>query len=625
MMKRIVALMLCLVMLVLCLAGCAKNEDDKGAYIRMYISEPIFDLDPLSAFDNQSTLQVVSLLFEGLFYADENGKPKKGLVDDYDYFADEDTDTYTLTLTLNETGWSDGVPVSALDVQYTFRRVFNAQSSAMSMLYDIKNAREIAKGNVSYLDLGVEVKDPQTLIIHFEKDIDIDTFLPVLCSPALYPVRAEMVEKNADWAKSPEDFVCNGAFTVVSMDYNEKDGFVLERNRYYYRDQQKDAEDESVRPYRIIVDYTTDPMDQLDTLNTDQKNAVYYFGHIPLEARTDDAYAKLLKKADVTDSPSTHVYYLNQNAVINGEKLFTDADVRNALSLAIDREEIANAIVYAEAATALVPNTVLNRADKKKEFRDWKESLFKKAKEYLSATANMSEAKSLLEEAGVDASDYSFTISVSAYAEDHIAIAEIVAEAWEELGFNVTVKKLGVTPIMTTNLSGKVVESGAYQSLYQQALKGGDFEVIALDLVANSPTAFSYLAPFAKEFSGNGYQLNPAEDYPLNPHITGYDSEEYNDLIDRAFEAEKEKDRAELLHEAEAMLMEDMPVIPIIYNKSVSLVGKGLSKVISTSFINIFKDKSSFYCNADFRKAKLKNHWEIAIRDGFVSEKKDEE
>ena len=66
MMKRVLALILCLASVLLCLAACAKDENDKGAYVRMYLTEPIYDVDPLNAFDNEATLQVVSLLFEGL-------------------------------------------------------------------------------------------------------------------------------------------------------------------------------------------------------------------------------------------------------------------------------------------------------------------------------------------------------------------------------------------------------------------------------------------------------------------------------------------------------------------------------------------------------------------------------
>ena len=599
MMKRVLALLLCLVMLVPCLAACSHGENDKGAYIRMYLTEPVYDLDPLEAFDNEATLQLVSLLFEGLFYADENGKPKKALVDKYKFVEDEDEGEYYLRLELKQTSWSDGVQLTATDVQYAFLRLFDNETShpAVAMLYDIKNARDIVKGDQSVDHLGVEVVNNTELIIHFEHPVDKDTFLSVLCSPALYPVRYDIVDYNEHWAKKANTLVCSGPFKVRSMNFSEKDGFVLERNAYYYRDREKDKLDKYVNPYRIIVDYSTPAVDQLKLFGSEAAGGVHYFGHIPLSARTSAEFQEILKKADVTDAASTHVYYLNQNAVINGDKLFANTKVRQAMSLAIDRNAIAEALVYAQAATGLVPYTLRNRPDRKTEFR-------KKAEEYITASANLEQAKALLQEAGINPSSYSFSITVAAYDEDHLATAELVKAAWAALGFKVNLRQLGVTEIRDK----KDNRTGMFESDYQAALKSGDFQVIALDLVATSTDAFSYLAPFAKDFSGNA--MNPIT-YAATPHITGYDSAAYNEKIEAAYSAEKMKDRANLLHEAEGILMEDMPVIPIVFNQNVSLCSKKLKRVDST-----------FFCAATFTDAKLSGYWDIALAEGFVEDLK---
>jgi glycerol dehydrogenase-like iron-containing ADH family enzyme len=109
--------------------------------------------------------------------------------------------------------------------------------------------------------------------------------------------------------------------------------------------------------------------------------------------------------------------------------------------------------------------------------------------------------------------------------------------------------------------------------------------------------------------------LNPVYDekgqlvYTLNPHITGYNSENYNAKIEAAYAAEDVNVRTALLHEAEAMLMQDIPAIPIVYNQNVSLCASQLSRV-----------SSSFFCNAVFNRAKLSGYWKIALRDEFVKE-----
>lgn len=615
MMKRVVALLLCLATLVLCLAGCSHGDEDKGAYIRMYLTQPIYDMDPLTTFDNEDALQIVSLLFVGLFEADEDGKPQKSLVDDYKYVADKDENKYTLTLTLKTTNWSDGVPVSANDVQYAFSRLFRTEisSRAVAMLCDIKNAREIIAGNTSEDHLGVTVVDSTTLEIEFEGPVDIDAFLLVLCSPALYPVREDIISMNGDWAKKSSTIVCSGPFMVRSMKPDEKDGFILERNSYYYRNRSKDDLDKYVTPYRIVMDCVTSPEEQFKLYNAGEAGTVYYFGHIPLSVRTDSAYADVLKKVKVSDAASTHVYYLNETALIGGEALFANATVRQALSLAIDREAIASALVYAKPADGIVPYTILNRTDRGTEFR-------KKAESYLATTANVEEAARLLAEAGIRPANYSFAITVAAYDEDHMATANMVMAAWKALGFNVTLNALGATEVteITEDSAGneKITGTDVWDDAYANALNTGNFEVIALDLVATAPDAFSYLAPFALSFSGNAINMDTSvnPNYDLTPHITGYNSEEYNAKIEEAFAADKAKTVAEKLHEAEGILMRDLPAIPIFYNQDVELASSKLGKI-----------ESSFFCNAIFTKTKLSGYWKIALRDGFVEEEKGDE
>lgn len=611
--KRIVALLLCLVSVVLCLTACAKNEDDKGAYIRMYLSEPVYDLDPLTAFDNEAALQVISLLYEPLFYAEDDGDVKKGLVDDYEYVKDEDNDKYSLILYLKETCWSDGVAVSAKDVQFSFLRLFdtNVSHPATALLYDIKNARAIVAGD-SKDHLGVSIVNNTTVEIEFERDIDVDDFLVNLTSPALYPLRDDVVEGNENWAKSRSSIVCSGPFQLRSMNLTAEDGFILERNAYYYRDRTKDDLDKYVTPFRLIVNYKKDAVEQLKQFGSEDKGALYYFGHIPLEARKDGSFAELLEDVKTSDAASTHVYYLNHKVAP-----FGDANVRKALSLAIDRNAIVDAVVYAKAAEGLVPYTVLNRPDRDAEFRD-------KVDELISAGANVEEAKRLLSEAKITPSAYSFSITVAAYDEDHMEMAKLVQAAWKALGFNVSINDLDVKPIMEwvdddPNDAIPPVEeaTGMYTNPYREALQSGDFDVIALDLVATSPDAFSYLAPFATAFSGNAinmdYNTNP--NYDLTPHITGYQSEAYEAKIEEAYAAEKNRKTAKLLAEAEKILIaDDMAVIPIVHNQDVSLRSKQLKGI-----------DTNFYCNANFIKAKLKNHWELALRDGFVEEKVEEE
>ncbi|NLW74678.1 MAG: peptide ABC transporter substrate-binding protein [Clostridiales bacterium] len=593
MIKRILSLILCLVFAIPLFAACNNdksngNDDeiDKGAYIKMYLTDLVYDLDPMFSLNNKSQQKIVSLLFSGLFRLDENGKVKKDLVKSYKVSFDDNAKEYKMIIELEQTYWSDGTPVDAADVIYAWKRILDVENSnpAAPLLFDIKNARAVVEGYMSIDDLGVTDPDHLVLEITFEKKIDVDRFILNLTSPALVPLREDVVGRNEDdWAKKPATIACSGPFTLRTADYTAgKEIMVLERNPYYFRDKNKDPLDISVTPYRLIIDFSLSDEELRDKFDNGE---IFYIGEIPLSLR--EYYAD---SAKVADEMSTHVYYLNQKAEINGEYLFANENVRRALSLAIDRDTIAKSVVFAKAATALVPYGVFDSMSPKKLFRDAGGAI-------LATAPNIAEAKSLLSSAGVDPSMYSFSISVRAEDEVHVMIAEMVQTAWQELGFDVSLNKIRAIVNDDFNPLINEVPQDIMDDLYNEALYHGDFEVIALDLVAPLPDAFSILAPFAKAFAGQAIATITSGENPIMPHITGFDDEEYNALIEQIFAEDDYAKRTSLLHEAEAKLLEKMPVIPIIFNQDAYVISRELSRY-----------SSSYYQNRLFAKLKLRNY-----------------
>lgn len=615
--KRLMSLLLCLVMLLTSLVACGTSDTDqtdeenvdKGAFIRMYLTDEVFDFDPMYAYNNESALKVISLLYEPLFTLEKNGKVKNALAKKYTITRDDNAKEYKMLITLNETYWSDGTVVTADDAVYAWKRILEveANSDAAALLYDIKNARAVKEGEVSVDDLGIYAVDDSVLEIEFERDIDYDQFLVNLTSYALVPLREDIVSRNDDWSKKPATISCSGPFTIRAVSYeDENKGLTLERNAYYYRDRLKDALDKYVTPYRLIVDYTMSADEIMAAYNNGE---LFYVGEIPFSVRADYA-----GKADITDALSTHVYYLNENAIIDdgtlktetvittdadgkevktevttgGTKLFANAAVREALSLAIDREAIANAVVFAKAATALVPPAAMEQYSTKKMFR-------KIGGDLLATSANVAEAKSKLSAAGIDATKYTFSIAVREGDEAHVAIAEMVCEAWKSLGFNVSVKEVGVIVNDDVNIATDEVAKDIRDDIYNETLyriNGLDYEVIALDYFALNGGAYSMLAPFAKGYTGQAVDMNTL-DYAIPVHQTGYNNPEYDALIEKYYETGD----ATLLHQAEELLMKDLPVIPIIFNQNATLTSKDLKNV-----------QANFYCVGYFKKTSLKNY-----------------
>ena len=599
MIKRITAFLLCALIAVPCFVSCGSdiNADNPGAYISMYLTDEVYDFDPANAYKNEAALRVVSLLFAPLFTLDEDGDVEGELVEDYDIYENKGTGEYKLTLHLAESFWSDGTAISANDVVFAWKRILEVESSssAAALLFDIKNARKVKEGDLSIDALRIYAVNPTTVEIFFEEKldengdpaIDYDGFMRNLTSYALVPLREMIVSRSDDWAKKPATMVCSGPFTLRKVSYDKDNrSLTLERNAYYLRDKGVDDLDKNVTPYRLVIDYTkTDE----EIMAAYEAGEIFYVGDIPYSVRADYA-----DKAYVMDLMSTHTYYLNEKAVINGKTLFADAAVREALSLAIDREAIAEAVVFAKAATGLVPHGVYNENSHKKSFRSVGGDL-------IATGADMAAAKAKLSAAGIDASKYSFSIMVAAYDEVHVAIAEMVCAAWCELGFKVKLNKLDVEVNDDIGTTGDVA-TDIKDDIFMETLKEGSYQVAAVDLVAYSPSAFGVLAPFAKGFSGQGMNMdlkdaNGDPYYVIPSHETSFDNEEYNALIEKAFATTSSSEKATLLHEAEELLMKELPVIPVLFNQAATLCREELSGIYH-----------SYYCYDIFSEAELENY-----------------
>ncbi len=712
--KRILALVLCVFMLVPLFSSCSNELVE--SIMQVYLSHQVYDLDPLNAMTNDAQLKVVSLIFAGLYKLDDKGKVQDDLVAKTEVVNLEDKGEYIIRITLKETCWSDGSAVSSDDIVYTFKRVLKAQNSnaATAMLMNIKNAKEVKAGTVSVDDLGVTAPETDVVEISFNEFITEDMlqeFKLSLTSPALFPLRESYVQGKPDWAKKPSSLVCSGPFIVRKVSYeNGRGQMILERNEYYFRNRERDAEDKYVTPYRLVIDFGVTAEQQLELYESGQ---VVFVGEIPLSKREE-----YKSKVTLVDTLSTHTYYFNQNASVYNKgysdeviqyfntygdlktkeagtvaasydaalnawntwstkykeevsltfpefpeapqkvlgfyadddlvafkaavvdynakveafkaeyaimklekelppvvpavpeptheaKLFADANVRKALSLVIDREVIAASVVYAKPATGLLNDKIFYGVNAKTTFRS--------QGSIIATSKNLAEAQSLIAASGITPSNYSFSIRLRAADEVHVKIAEQVAAAWCELGFDVAVEPIDVMVNDDLDPSTKELVTDIRDDLFdEEVVAAGNYQVMAFDLIAQSPSAFSVLAPYAFDYTGNSTVSGAMKSH--NPHQTGYNSEAYGELIDKAFNAESADERAQALFEAEKLLVDtDAAVMPVVFNQTAHMIGGDLSaRSLSQSYYGYFY----------FNKANLKG-WED-YRESYFPETSEE-
>ena len=560
-MKKLICALLTAAMCATLFAGCSTLKgEEKGATINVYIGSEITDFDPALAYIDDSAVKVLGLVYEPLTRINAKGKVENALMKSYKTIENEEKNDYRMEITIKETKWSDGRAVTADDVVYAWKCILDPEFScaAASLLFDIKNAFDVKMGDSSIDDLGLAAVDTDVIEVQFEGKVDYDLFLENLACLALVPLREDVVVRYENFGTKVSSMVSNGPFAVKGL--SEGESLMLERNVYYYRDTDNDdALDKYVLPYRLVIDYT---MSEDELTAAYENDEIYYLGDIALDKRADYE-----DDAEISDLLSTHSYIFNTT-----NELFASADVRNALSLALDREAIADIVTYAEAATGLIPDAVY---DKKVG-----DSFRENGGDLIAVSADAAGAKSLL--AGKSGS---FTITCRSNAAD-IAIAEYCKDAWKALGFDVSIKKLDAAD-------------------YMEAYVAGDYDVIAVDYQSLSTDAFGALAVFAPKYSGMGIDIQN-DNYDPVPYIPGYANDDYSALIDSAL-AEKDREaRSSILHDAEKLLMDDMAIMPIIYNQDAYVFN---SKVLS-------KVKDYYMGYRNFNRLTMKNWRDYEETDG---------
>jgi len=219
-MKRVVALALALIMACGILVGCKNDNTDKGAIIPINLTSERFNVDPGRVFYDAEAMKLSGLLFEGLTRLTEDGKVEKALAKNWTTRIDEKKGEYILNIELNKTWWSDGRQVIAEHVVYAWKRALDPASNnpAASLLYDIKNARKVKSGEMTVDDIGLAAPEDFIVEVEFEGPFDADEFMKRVASPALVPLREDVVSKNpTTWATRIDTVVTNGPFTIKKM------------------------------------------------------------------------------------------------------------------------------------------------------------------------------------------------------------------------------------------------------------------------------------------------------------------------------------------------------------------------------------------------------------------------
>ncbi|MCY9517505.1 peptide ABC transporter substrate-binding protein [Paenibacillus apiarius] len=476
-----------------------------------------YTLDPAFASDTTSYF-IIDNLYEGLYTYDKSGKIVEGAASKVDVSADAKTYTFTIR---DGAKWSNGDPVTAQDFEYSWKRVLNPKTAAYdpSSLYYIKGAEEYNTGKGSAEDVGVTAKDDHTLVVELKAPLSIFPIIAV--GHAYLPVRSTVVDKDEKWAAESNTIVGNGPYVPQEWKHNEQ--ITLAKNDHYWN---KDAISMETIHFKMVQDATT----YYQMYKTGDLDMIL---SLPLDTIDQEKENK-----EYLSHPSFSVYTYSFNVK---EKPFTNQKIRQAFSYAIDRESLTKNVTKGgeTPATGYVPYGLTNPSGK--DFRDdapekYYEFNAQKAKELL--------AEGLKEEGLTQLPPVTFKYNT---ADNHKKVAEALQEMLKE------------------NLGVEIKLENQEWKTYIDTFKQKNFQAARMGWEGNYLDPLGVLGHYTSSNSNN---------------FTNWSNKEYDNLIEKStYELDPNK-RVELLQQAEKVLMEDLPIIPILFSADTALVSPKVTGII---------------------------------------------
>jgi oligopeptide transport system substrate-binding protein len=431
---------------------------------------------------------------------------------DIAYGWDISQDGLIYTFYLRDVVWSDGVALTARDFEYAWKRVLARETSARyaMFLYPLKNGEAFNQGKVPDSDVGVRAVDDHTLEVTL--DSPLPYFLALTSFYTLMPVPRHVIERLERGGQNPE--LWTRVENIVSngpfrlAEWRFRQHMILEKNPRYW-----DADHVRLQRARLLM------VESVNTgLNLYEAGEIDHIGQATLPAEFLDY---LSQRADFIRGPAlaTYFYWINTK-----RKPLDDVRVRQALSLAVDRDSLVKYVTRGGqlASADLVPDGVGGYAG------------------LASPRFDAKRARALLAEAGYGPERPlpMITLRYNTH-EQHKQIAEAVQQMW---------KKHLQIDVQIENQEWKV---------YLKALQATDFQLARMGWIGDYADPNTFLELLITD-NGNNH--------------SNWSNPEYDALLQRANRTQDGAQRFAMLRQAEALAMQQAPVLPLYTNTRSELV-----------------------------------------------------
>lgn len=466
--------------------------------------------------------RLVRALYEGLVVSDpRTGVPIPGMAESWSTSPDGLTWTFRIRA---GSRWTDGAEVTAHDFAYAWERLLDPRTGAQyaDLLYVVRGARAWAESvgddgaptRPFASSVAITASDARTLVVGLEHPVD--HFLRLAVAAPLVPVSRRALEAaRARWPDrwqlewtKPEHLVTNGPFRLVERRINDR--IRLAKHEGYW-----DADEVALRTLDVLAS------EHLATnLNFYLTGEVAYLDEVPVSA-----IPRLRGREDYRPAAYLGSSFFRVNVT---KPPLDDVRVRRALALAIDRNAIAEKITRAgeTPSFSLVPKLITG----------WTGAELRHSG---TLAEDVVEARRLLAEAGYGPDRPLPPIELHfASQATNKDVCEVVADFWR--------KELGVGARLR-NQEWKV---------YLDAQRRLEYEVSRSSWIADYADPATFLEVFA-----------PGADNSR----TGWSDARYGDLLERARRA-RAPERFALLAEAEQLLLDELPILPLYTFAVTSLV-----------------------------------------------------
>ncbi|WEF26646.1 ABC transporter substrate-binding protein [Klebsiella aerogenes] len=465
-------------------------------------------LDPHKV-ESDVEFNIISDLFEGLVSVSPKGEIQPRLALKWE---NKDNLVWTFHLRPGIT-WSDGTAITAQDIVWSWERLVSPATASPYASYPgnmhIVNAREIAEGKQQPDTLGVKALDDSTLQVTLSQPNA--AFLAMLAHPSLVPIDKVLVGRFGEKWTKPEHIVTSGPYTLSKWVVNER--IVAERNPKYWDNE-----------HTVINKVTYLPI----TSEAAEVNR-YKAGEIDIVYTVPVNQFALLKKtmgSQLNVSPQLATYYYELNTT---KPPFNDPRVRLALNMGLDKDIIADKVM----GQGQRPAWLISQPDiggvtlKNPDYASWPRE------------KRIAEAKKLLNEAGFNEQHPLVFNLLYNTSETHQRIAIAASSMWK--------KNLGVEAKLQNQEWKTMLDT----------MHTHNFDAVRYAWIADYDDAASFLNNFRTGDSENTSQYsNPAYDKALHD----------------AAKASDTADRGKFYQQAEDMLAQDVPAIPVYHYVRTHLV-----------------------------------------------------